>query len=140
MDFVCATEQNPPKEVSASIETYFSVWDSMFLDNIGIPLVISSIGRHMFDIKADFTGSICKRDNRTENNRIYPPTFVMVSNPSMMQVSTISKLKWMREDILVFPAKCFEKQNCTISVRQTKSVRMEKAESDRTDFARSHSL
>lgn len=104
MDFVCATEQNPPKEVSASIETYFSVWDSMFLDNIGIPLVISSIGRHMFDIKADFTGSICKRDNRTENNRIYPPTFVMVSNPSMMQVSMISKLKWMREDILVFPA------------------------------------
>ena len=78
MDFVCATEQNPPKEVSASIETYFSVWDSMFLDNIGIPLVISSIGRHMFDIKADFTGSICKRDNRTENNRIYPPTFVIM--------------------------------------------------------------
>ena len=138
MDFVCATEQNPPKEVSASIETYFSVWDSMFLDNIGIPLVISSIGRHMFDIKADFTGSICKRDNRTENNRIYPPTFVMVSNPSMMQVSTISKfpLFWLAD----FFYKCFEKQNCTISVRQTKSVRMEKAESDRTDFARLHSL
>ena len=60
MDFVCATEQNPPKEVSASIETYFSVWDSMFLDNIGIPLVISSIGRHMFDIKADLPEASAK--------------------------------------------------------------------------------
>ena len=120
MDFVCATEQNPPKEVSASIETYFSVWDSMFLDNIGIPLVISSIGRHMFDIKADFTGSICKRDNRTENNRIYPPTFVMVSNPSMMQVSTISKLKWMRE--YTGFSRCFGWQIFFINVSKNKTA------------------
>ena len=121
MDFVCATEQNPPKEVSASIETYFSVWDSMFLDNIGIPLVISSIGRHMFDIKADFTGSICKRDNRTENNRIYPPTFVMVSNPSMMQGINDLKVKMDAGRYTGF-SRCFGWQIFFINVSKNKTA------------------
>ena len=74
----------PPKESNAISNGNITENGKSDLVSIAIPLVISREGRKSEFQNMDVIGSSRKRDRSTENNIIYPPTFVMISKLFMM--------------------------------------------------------
>ena len=94
MEFVWAIAQNPPNEVSVRTNGNVIYSGCILLLIQWIPFVISKKGN-----KYLVYDTVSHIENNTENNIIYPPTFVIVSNPFIMQLS--NKLKSKNRDYLI---------------------------------------
>ena len=98
MQLVCAAAQKPPKEVHVIQRKKAVCFDSAPSHRREIPLVISREGSRRKRNRKCLIPDRLASDIRMEKSIIYPPTLVIISNPFIIQVSTIFSTPWGMED------------------------------------------